>query len=438
MLSTPRPDSLRSRAFVALLLPLATCLLAACLLAACDKTAPPAPPPAALPVAMLKVSTREVPVLIEAVGRTEGSKEVEVRARVSGILEKINFTEGTLVKAGTPLFRIDPATYDIALSQARASLSQEQARREQAGRENERLRELAGKRAISQREADDAGTVLKSSAATLSAAEARVREAALNLSYTTVVAPVAGVAGRSIRSEGSLVTAGGADSLLTTLSQTDPLWVRFGISDSEYETLRGGTDAGGKGGTRNNAVRLVLPSGKLHPVPGKLNFAGSTVDSKLGTVQLRAEFSNPDLSLLPGQFVRAQVVAGMQQAILVPQTAVLQGEQGRYVWTVGPEGKALQKPVETGAWLGADWIIKKGLKDGDVVILDNLLKVRPGTLVTAPAAPAAAGANAPAGAASGAAAPGAAPAGAAPAAAPPAATPSPAPAADPANAKKSG
>lgn len=392
---------------------LGTCLL----LGACDKTAPPAPPPPAVTVATLKVTAREVPVLIEAVGRTEGSKEVEVRARVSGILEKINFTEGTLVKAGAPLFRIDPAPFEIALSQARAALSQEQARREQAGRENERLRELAGKRAISQREADDAGTTLKSSAATLSAAEAKVREAALNLSYTTVMAPVAGVTSRSVRSEGSLVTAGGSDSLLTTLSQTDPLWVRFGISDSEYETLRAGADATGKGGTRNNAVRLVLPSGKIHPVAGKLNFAGSTVDTKLGTVQLRAEFSNPDLSLLPGQFVRAQVVAGMQQAILVPQTAVMQGEQGRYVWAVGPDSKAVLRPVETGAWLGADWIIKKGLRDGEVVILDNLLKVRPGTPVK-PQEPG--------------------PAKGAPGAAPAAGGTPPAPAADPAGARKSG
>jgi len=394
-------------------------------LAACGDKAP-APPPGAgapLPVATLKVSVREVPVLIEAVGRTEGSKEVEVRGRVSGILEKINFAEGTQVKAGTPLFRIDRAPFEIALAQARASLGQEQARREQAGRENERLKELADKRAISRRESDDAGTTLKSSAATLTAAEARVREAELNLSYTNVIAPVGGVTGRSQRSEGSLLTAGTDSSLLTTISQTDPMWVRFGISDAEYEVLRTGAGTLDKNGTRDNAVKLVLPSGKIHPVTGKLNFSGSTVDPRLGTVQLRAEFSNPDLSLLPGQFVRAQVVAGSQKAILVPQTAVLQSEQGRYVWTVGPEGKAAQRPVETGSWLGQDWIIKKGLNDGDVVILDNLLKIRPGAPVK-PAAPAGApgstpGNAAPAGPASG--GPGAAPG-----------------AADPANAKKSG
>ena len=420
----PRPHhSPRPAAFPTTLnLPLALTLSSALWLAACGNSAPPAPPPpAALPVATLKAVTREVPVLIEAVGRTEGSKEVEVRARVSGILEKINFTEGMLVKAGAPLYRIDRAPFEIALAQARAALAQEQARREQAGRENERLKELAGKRAISQREADDAGTTLKSSAATLSAAQAKVREAELNLSYTLVTAPVAGVTSRSLRSEGSLVTAGTDSSLLTTLSQTNPVWVRFGISDAEYEILRANTGKGNtdKQGNRDNQVKLVLPSGRIHPVAGKLNFAGSTVDTKLGTVQLRAEFANPDLSLLPGQFVRAQVVAGMQQAILVPQTAVLQGEQGRYVWIVGAEGKAQQRPVETGAWLGADWIIRKGLKDGDVVILDNLLKIRPGAPVK-PIAPA----DTPAAATGGGAAPGA--------------TPAAAPPADAANAKKSG
>ena len=406
---SPRTRRHPARSLTILVLPLAL------LLASCGDKAPPAAPGAgaAVPVATLKVAARDVPVLIEAVGRTEGSKEIEVRARVSGILEKINFAEGTQVKAGTPLFRIDRAPFEIALAQARAALGQEQARREQAGRENERLKELADKRAISRREADDAGTNLKSSAATLSSAEAKVREADLNLSYTTVTAPVAGVTGRSQRSEGSLLTAGTDSALLTTISQTDPMWVRFGISDAEYEVLRSGTNPLDKNGSRDNAVKLVLPSGKIHTVTGKLNFSGSTVDPRLGTVQLRAEFANPDMSLLPGQFVRAQVVAGSQRAVLVPQTAVLQSEQGRYVWTVNAEGKAVQRTVETGAWLGQDWIIKKGLKDGDVVILDNLLKIRPGVAVKPlePAKPGEAAAGAPA---------------------------APAPAADPANAKKSG
>lgn len=402
------PPSARGKSLAALPLLLA--------LAACNNPAPP-PPPAALPVTVLKVATREVPVLIEAVGRTEGSKEVEVRARVSGILEKINYAEGTPVKAGTPLYRIDRAPFEIALAEARAALQQEQARHEQAGRERNRLAELASKRAISQRESDDAGTALKTSQATMSAAEARVREAELNLSYTIVTAPVAGVTSRNQRSEGTLVTANTDSALLTTISQTNPMWVRFGISDAEYEVLRSNAGGAEKQALAENTVRLILPSGKMHPVTGKLNFSGSTVDNKLGTVQLRAEFANPDLSLLPGQYVKAQVVAGKQQAILVPQTAVQQNEQGRYVWVVGADNKAAQKRVDAGNWLGPDWIINKGLTDGDVVILDNILKIRPGAAVK-PQEKGAAGA------------PGGAPAGAAPAGG--------APASAPADARKAG
>ena len=182
------------------------------------------------------------------------------------------------------------------------------------------------------------------------------REAELNLSYTRVNAPISGVSGRALRSQGSLVTAGNDTSLLTTVSQTDPLWVRFALSENEQQLLRG---ASSKQGGKNNEVRLVLPDGSTHPVNGRLNFSGSTVDARLGTVQLRAEFANPDLRLLPGQFVRAQVVAGMQDAIVVPQTAVLQGDQGRFVWTAGVDNKAIPRVVEAGAWIGSDWIIQK-------------------------------------------------------------------------------
>ena len=365
----------------------ALCTATAALLAACNQPAPPAPPPPPVPVTTIVVSARQVPILVEAVGRTEGSKEVEVRARVSGILDRVLYAEGTSVRTGAPLFQIDRAPFEIALAQARAALAQERSRNEQTSREADRLKDLVAKRAISQREADDAGSNFKTSSASMQAAEAKIREAELNLSYTHVAAPIAGVTGRALRSQGSLVTAGGESSLLTTVSQTDPIWVRFALSESEQQILRGAAGVTpGRAGGKGNEVKLVLPDGKVHPVSGRLNFAGSTVDTRLGTVQLRAEFPNPDLSILPGQFVRAQVVAGMQDAIVVPQTAVLQGDQGRFVWTVGADNKAAPRVVETGAWIGPDWIIQKGLKSGDQVIVDNLLKLRPGTVVQLQAA----------------------------------------------------
>ena len=356
------------------------------LLAGCGKSEPPpAPTPPPPTVTVVTLAPREVPVLIEAVGRTEGSKEVEVRARVAGVLQAVLYTEGNPVRAGAPLFQIDRAPFEIALAQARATVAQERARTEQTQREAERLKDLVAKRAISQREADDAASGYKTSTAALQAAEARVREAELNLSYTAVAAPIAGVSGRALRSQGSLVGTASDASLLTTVSQTDPLWVRFALSEAELQIVRGGRQGG-----RGNEVRLLLPNGKQHGVAGRLNFAGSSVDTRLGTVQLRAEFANPDLSLLPGQFVRAQVVAGSREAFVVPQSAVLQGDQGRFVWTLGAENKATPRPVETGSWLGTDWIILGGLKPGDKLITDNLLRLRPGVTVQ-PQAPGAGG-----------------------------------------------
>ncbi|WP_119153405.1 efflux RND transporter periplasmic adaptor subunit [Caldimonas tepidiphila] len=349
-------------------------------------------PPPAMPVAVQEVRQQAVPVTIEAVGQAEGSKEVEVRARVSGLIERQLYQEGERVKAGAPLFQIERAPFEIALAQARAALAQETARAEQARREAQRLAPLAQAQAISQREHDEAVATQRALEASLQAAQARVREAELNLSYTLVNAPIAGITGRAQKSQGSLVSPG-SDSLLTTVSQTDPIWVRFSFSTEEQERLQR-MDAAQR---RQASVRLLDANGQ--PIPdavGRLNFSGSTVDPRLGTVALRAEFPNPRLEILPGQFVRAQVVLGAQPAVLVPQAAVMQGEQGRMVWTVR-DGKATPTPVQVGGWVGQDWAIRGGLKEGDQVIVNNLMKLRPG----APVAPQAAGAaGAPAGAAS--------------------------------------
>jgi membrane fusion protein (multidrug efflux system) len=329
----------------------------------------PMPP---MPVTFVQVELKKLPILIESVGTTEGAREIEVRARVSGILQKQLYTEGEAIRRGAPLFQIDRASYEIALAQARASLAQEVANNEKTRRESARLKQLAEEKAISQREYDDATSATKQSDALLQAAQARVREAELNLSYTSVIAPIGGTAQRALRSEGSLVQAGTESSLLTTLSQSDPIRVRFAFSESEYAQLRSG---------KGSEVRLMLPDGQIYKTKGQLNFTGTTVDSKLGTVQLRAEFANPDLSLLPGQFVRAQVVAGEQEAFLVPQAAVLTGDQGPFVWTIGPENKAIAKPVEAAQWQGSEWVIRKGLTTGDKVITNNLIKLRPGVAI---------------------------------------------------------
>ncbi len=334
-----------------------------------------------VPVTTLTLSERSVPITLEAVGRTEGAKEVEIRARVSGIIEKRLYSEGAYVKAGAPLFQIERAPFEIALAHAKADADQATATRDQSRRETERVAGLYTNSAVSKRVAEESETAYRTAQAVYDAAQARVREAQLNLSYTSVTAPISGMTGRAMHSEGSLVTANTETSLLTTVSQTNPVWVRFALSEAEHAGLRRNDNGG------DMPVVLILADGKPYEATGHLNFAGSTVDRQLGTVQLRAEFPNPKLAILPGQFATVRIGAGTRQVITVPQIAVVQGNQSRYVWTVDAQGKAMQQPVETGTWAGNDWIISSGLAAGDTIIVDNLMKLNPGTPVqTAPAA----------------------------------------------------
>jgi membrane fusion protein (multidrug efflux system) len=363
-------------------------LLVAVLLAACEQGGAntPASNPAAagIPAKVLQVAPQRVAIVLEAVGQVQGSKEVEVRARVSGILLKRLYNEGDFVREGSSLFQIDPVPYQIALAQANAQMAQERARQEQTRREAARLKKLAEEKAISQKEFDDATSAQKLSDATLQSAEANLHQAELNLSYTLVTAPVSGVAGRMARSEGSLVTAGQDSSLLTTINQVNPIWIRFSLSGSDLAKLPDKR----LDHTKGVEVRLVLPDGSLYPLKGRLNFAATQIDPRLATQELRAEFGNPGVRLLPGQFVRVQLAAGARDNVfLVPQTAVIQTEKTFLVFTLDKESKAAARPVQVGDWVGSDWMILGGLNSGDQVILDNLLKVRPGAVVS-PQAPA--------------------------------------------------
>lgn len=330
--------------------------------------------PAALPVAAIEVAPRQVPVSFEAVGRTEGSRDIQVRARVAGILERQLYAEGDPVEQGAPLFLIERAPFEIDLQQARASLEQELARNKLARREYERAKDLVARRFVSQQNADQTATTFEQSNAAVQLARARVRQSELNLSYTTVRAPIGGVTGRALQSVGTLVQPDKDSALLTTITRNDPIWVRFALSEAEYARLRA-SDA------KAIAVRIELADGRAYADPGRVNFAGSTVDATTGTVQMRAELRNRGGELLPGQYVRVHVVAGTQQAIVVPQAAVLQDASGRFVYVAGTDGKAVQRPIRVGAWLGGDWVVLEGLKPGEAVIVDNLARVRPGTLL---------------------------------------------------------
>ena len=340
--------------------------LSSALLAGCSDNKPAgAPPMGPMPVTVLEVQPQRVPTSVEIMAQTEGARETEVRARVGGILVKRLYQEGETVKAGQPLFQIDRSTYEIALADAKAKA-------EQAGREMNRLKGLIEAKAISQKEYDDAMS-------TNAVAQAALHQAELNLSWTTVTAPVGGTTGRAAKSEGSLITVG-SDSLLTSVYQSNPIWVRFSLGDSDLAKLAGGR------ATRSNVsgVELILANGTVYPKTGKLNFLASNIDTTLGTQQLRAEFDNSDNQLLPGQFVRIRLQTGERDGVfLVPQTAVIQSEQGTLVMLAGDGDKVAPRPVQAGEWRGKDWVILGGLKAGDKVIVDNLIKLRPG----APVAP---------------------------------------------------
>jgi len=352
-------------------------------LASCDGQADAAAKQQAMPpmpVSVLAVQSTTVPISAEAVAQTEGAKEVEIRPRVGGILLKKLFEEGAEIKAGQPMFLVDPVPYQMAVSQARAQHARQKARIVQTSRESERLKKLLETKSISQREYDNAVSDHAMADASLQESNAVLHEAQLNLSYAKVKAPVSGMAGRFLYSEGALVNAN--TSLLTTIVQTSPIWVRFSLSDSELAQLGGMlTSETVKG------ITLVLPNGTEHPESGRLNFSASQIDPRLGTQQLRAEFDNADKTLIPGQFVRIRVTTGnLDGVFLVPQTAVLTGDQGKFVYVAekDKDGKtvAVVHPVKAGDWQGKNWVILDGLKQGDKVIVDNLIKVRPSAAVT--------------------------------------------------------
>ena len=340
---------------------------------------PQMPPPE---VTTIPVKPEKIGVTYEYVGQTEGSREVEVRARVTGIVLERQYDEGAPVRAGDPLFLIDPAPFEVAVAQAKAELASSVAREAQARREVTRLKPLIAERAVSQREYDDATSALDVARANVQLAQARLREAELNLGYTRITASVNGMSGRALKSEGSLVTAN-SDSLLTRVSQVDPIWVNFSLSENQRlrivsEAAAGRLELPPDG---NLGVEVVLADGTTYAHKGRVNFSDVRVATTTGTIDGRAEFPNPDRVLLPGQFVRVRVNgASRPNAILVPQRAVLEGPDGKFVYVVR-DGKAEPRPVEVGDWHDKQWIISRGLEEGDAVIVDGTVRVRPGSPV---------------------------------------------------------
>lgn len=364
------------------------------------------PPPE---VAVVTVQVKSQPVEMEYTGQTAGSRETEVRARVTGILQKRLYVEGMLVKAGTPLFQIDPATFENQVASAEAAVAVAQARVNQARRDQTRLAPLVAEKAISQKEFDDSKSVLESAEATLKQVQAQASEARLNLSYTKVLAPISGTTGAATKSDGSLVS--GADSLLTTLVQTNPMYVNFSVSERDLLLMTQQVKSGllsvpgqrAANGSLGFSVSVKLADGSTYPRTGKLNFASEKVNPQTGSFDVRAEIPNPEGSLRPGQFVRVLLGgASRPNSLSVPQRAVIDSPMGKMVFVVTPDNKLVPRPVELDGWTQGQWLVTKGLADGERVLVDGFIKANtPGMTVkpvpyVPPSASASASAPAPA------------------------------------------
>lgn len=339
------------------------------------------PPP---PVSVMITEARDLPMTLEYTAQTAGYRETEVRARVSGILLKRNYREGGTVKQGESLFTIDPAPFQLALARAKADLGVAEAQLQQAQRELARLKPVYESKAVSQKEFDDASSAERIAAAQVESARARLNEAQLNLEWTRVESPITGVASRSAVSEGTLVSGPGV--LLTTVTQTDPMYVIFGVSDRDTLAMRREAEAGRVRLPADGRLKatLKLADGSEYSRPGVVNFVDVRVNTQTGTTETRAEFPNPGNLLRAGEFVRIVLSGAVRPgAIVVPQRAVLEGPGGKFVYIANAESKAEPRPVQVGAWTGDGWIIDSGLKPGERVIIDGTAKIfAPGTPVT--------------------------------------------------------
>lgn len=332
-------------------------------------------------VAVQTVPQAPVPLELTYTARTAGSREVEVRARVGGILLKRRYEEGSRVKEGQPLFQIDPEPIRARVASARAELAVAKARLDEARRQRDRILPLFEQNAVSQSRRDEAVSAFDVAQANVIAAESNLRTAELDLEYTDVRAPIAGLTSREVMSEGSLVSTDQSSSLLTRIVQVDPLYVEFSVPESEAALIRSSLAPAMK--SPPPIVKLVLDNGGEHPDAAKVTFVDNAVELSSGTVRVRAVLPNPDGKLLPGQFVRAKV-EGVELAnvVSVPRKAVMANAQGSFVMIVGNDQKVEMRPVQLGRSMGNNVLVTNGLKPGDRYIVEGaFMRVQPGMQV---------------------------------------------------------
>ncbi len=361
-------------------------------LGGCGKSQNVAAPPSPV-VSVVTVAPADVPVSAEFVGQTQSSHLVNIQARVSGFLDRRMYTEGAIVREGQVLFRMDPKPFQAQLDQARAALAQAEAAKETARLDLERIKPLTALNAMSQKDLDDATGSYQSAAAAVEQAKAQVDTARLNLSYTTITSPIDGISSSARQTDGTYI--GMQNSLLTTVAALNPIWVNFSLSENQMQSFSNQFKTGRlrKPPHDSYTMEIVLVDGSIFPYTGKITFAEPSFNPQTGTFLIRGTVENPGGVLRPNQYVRARLKGAVRpNAILIPQRAVQQGSKGHFVWVIGSDGKAEQRPVIVGEWHGDDWFITEGLRAGDRVVADGGLTLRPGVPVTVKPAEAPSGA----------------------------------------------
>ena len=368
--------------------------LALALLAGCGKNEPPPVAKGPVDVTVVTVAPRDVPAVFEYVGTTQSSRQVNIQARVSGFLDKRVYTEGSIVKEGQVLFLMDKKPFQAQVDAAQAQLSKAQAALDVAKANLARVKPLTEAEALSQKDLDDANGNFQSAAASVEGAKAQLETAQLNLSYCTITSPVTGISGSAAQADGTYLNA--TNSQLTTVAVLSPMWVNFSLSENEVQAFRDQVAKGQLARPEGNSyvVEIVLVDGQVFPHTGRVTFTDPAFNAQTGTFLIRATVDNPQGLLRPNQYVRVGVRGATRpNAILVPQRAVLQGSRGHFVWVVDKDGKAENRPVTVGDWVGDAWHVVEGLQAGERVVVDGGLKLAAGAALhvrdasAAPAAP---------------------------------------------------
>jgi membrane fusion protein (multidrug efflux system) len=351
---------------------------------ACEKPVPAAPPPPVVEV--MEVTSTDVPLTTTLIGQLDSPGNVEVRARVEGFVDKMLFTEGTEVVQGDMLFELDKKPFIERLAAAKGMLAEAEAALHKYERDVARLTPLVANRAVPQQDLDNALASVDVGRAGVESAQARVESAQIDLGYTDIKAPVSGLIGAKQVSIGELVGKG-EPTLMTTISTLDPIWFYCNVSEVEYLQAKDKSKVTGKQ-VEDVPLTLILSNDREHADPGKFVFIDRAVDTKTGTLRVRAEFPNKEKLLRPGMFARVRVDLGKRpNTITVPERALVDLQGKSFVWRIDGDGKAAQQAVQTGEQVGPRIIIHEGLKEGDRIIVEGIHKVREGMPVTiAPAA----------------------------------------------------